>query len=56
MYHVSAQGVGELMINVHYYYYYTNTFAHIYTQYISQLKEFKNKWGVGGWGVEQLGE
>ena len=25
MYHVSAQGVDERMINVHYYYYYYNT-------------------------------
>ena len=27
MYHVSAQGIDERMINVHYYYYYKNTAA-----------------------------
>ena len=27
MYHVSTQGVDECMINVHYYYYYPETFV-----------------------------
>ena len=31
MYHVSAQGVGERMINVHYYYYYVPTTSHMQT-------------------------
>ena len=40
MYHVSAQGVDERMINVHYYYYYY--YIHISMKHETLYKEHKN--------------
>ena len=39
MYHVSAQGVDERMINVHYYYYYVNIIV-IYV-FLTQVSRWK---------------
>ena len=39
MYHVSAQGVDERMINVHYYYYYNNIYICHWRDIVQELCE-----------------
>ena len=43
MYHVSAQGVDEHMINVHYYYYDGTPHAHFQGKPLCQVTEHLNK-------------
>ena len=42
MYHVSAQGVDERMINVHYYYYYTVEISQAYREGLNKILKGEN--------------